>query len=130
MLLDFGDPHIIWEITQIVTLLSNFLRAVTDSSRSPHILLIKYLNGVMTITVLTDVGVATDSDLTCNPLNFIILKFYIRSICGSRNKTVSVRIAASCELQRLLHTSSSKGLNLNSVNYKIYRNFSFYWNML
>jgi len=90
----------------------------------------------MTITDLTDVGAATHSDLTWNPLNVIILKFYTRSICGSSNKTVSVRIAASCELQRLLQTSFSKGLNLNSVNYKIYRllsntrNFSVYWNLL
>jgi hypothetical protein len=136
MLLDFGDRHVIWELTQIVKLLSNFLRAVTDSFWSPHILLITYLNSLMTITDLTDVGGATDSDLTWNPLNVIILKFYTLSIFGSSNKTVSVRIAASCELQRLLHTSSTKGLNLNSMNYKICRllintrNFSIYWNLL
>ena len=136
MLLDFGDPHVIWELTQIVKLLSNFCRAVTDSFWSPHILLITHFDSVMTITDLTDVGAATHSDLTWNPLNVIILKFYTRSICGSSNKTVSVRIAASCELQRLLQTSFSKGLNLNSVNYKVYRllsntrNFSVYWNLL
>jgi len=48
----------------------------------------------MTITDLTDVGGATDSDLTWNPLNGFVLKFYTRSICSSSNKTIFVRIAA------------------------------------
>lgn len=88
----------------------------------------------MTITDLTDVGGATYSDVTSNLLNVFILKFYTRSICGSSNKTIFVRIAASNEFQLLPTTSSSKGLNLNSMNYKIYRllsntrNFSIYWN--
>jgi len=136
MFLDFYDPHIIWELTQIVNLLSSFVRALTDSFCSPHILLITHWNSVMTITNLTDVGGATDSDLTWNPLKVFILKFNTRCICGSSNKTIFVRIAVSCELRRLLPTSSSKGLNLNSMNYKIYRllsntrNFSLYWNLL
>ena len=90
----------------------------------------------MSITDFTDVDGATGSDLTWNPLSVFILKFHARSICGSSNKTIFVRIAASCEFQCLLPTSSSKGLNLNSLNYKIYRllsntrNFSVYWNLL
>jgi hypothetical protein len=90
----------------------------------------------MSITDLTDVGGGIDSDLTWNPLNVFIVKFYMSSICGSSNKTIFVRIAASCEFQCLLSTSSSKGLNLNSLNYKLYRllsntpNFSVYWNLL
>jgi hypothetical protein len=134
MLLDFDDPHIIWELTQIAKLLSSFLRAVTDSFWSPHILLITHWNSV-TITTLTDGG-ARDSDLSWNPLKVFVLEFNTRSICGSSNKTIFVSIVASCEFQCLLPTSSSKGLNLNSMNYKIYhllrntRNFSLYWNLL
>jgi hypothetical protein len=84
----------------------------------------------MTIRDIMDVGGATDSDLTRNTLKVFILKVYTRCTCDSSNKPIFLRIAASCEFQCLLPISSSKGLNLNSMNYKIYhllsntRNFS------
>jgi hypothetical protein len=126
----FRSPPHIRELKQIVKLLSTFLLAVTDSFWSPYILPIKQWNSVMTIIDIMDVSGATDSDLTRNPLKVFILKVYTRSTCDSSNKTIFVRTAALCEFQRLLPTSSSKGLNLNSMNYNIYhllsnkRNFS------